>query len=70
MGEKIQIVIHKNGNISMDFLGFKGHACNKARDKITEALRKLGVETFLEDAKYKDEYWIEDNPLLRNKEKA
>ena len=56
----VEIKIKKNGKIEADYQGFAGNMCDQAEQEVLEKLKRLKMETQVEDRK--------DDELLQEEE--
>ena len=62
---KVKYTITKDGQISLDFEGFRGKACINELDKVLKALRdNYGIEATVEKQEMKPEYYAEQEEVL------
>ena len=53
--KKVVIILTKDGQMTMDFMGFKGRTCDIAEDRILKQLDALKISKKKEKYKYQPE---------------
>ncbi len=68
--KEIIIKVSKDGKVSVDFNGFVGKECFAERTRLEEILRRLGIDTKVEEEVKKPEAYVEQEAYVMEVERA
>ncbi len=55
---EVKVNVDEKGNMIMETTGFKGAACLRELDEISEKMKEYGIGSTVKDQKKKSEYYV------------